>query len=221
MVVLCCCSVGRNNLSSVKKAVVASILGIVATLAAANRARAQGYVIFANYSGDGATAPITYTGLPYYDGFVGGETIGTGFTANLIYSFGANFGSTYTDSGITTGFLMPSGTPVEQGGGLFGFLSNTVTIPGYTSGPCDFIVEVYNGSSYFSADSTLSTRSSVVTLSTLATSANLLPIGSLMPDNLNVTVPLTAFTMAAIPEPSTFALAGVGGAALLMFRPKK
>jgi len=200
-----------------KKILVASILGIVATVATVNKAQAQGFVYFGNYTGGGATAPVTYSGAAS-GGFVNGETIGNGFTAELLYSYGANLGTTYSDTGITATFIANSGDTVANGGGLFGGFANQVTIPGYTSGAADFIVQVFNGSSY--ANSAIRGQSGVVGISVLATAANQLPTGGLMSDNGNVTAPLTAFTV-SVPEPTTFALAGLGAAALMAIRRKK
>jgi nitric oxide reductase large subunit len=47
-----------------KKILVASILGIVATVATVNQAKAQGFVFFGNYTQGGVFAPVTYTGAP-------------------------------------------------------------------------------------------------------------------------------------------------------------
>jgi len=201
-----------------KKTLVASILGIVATVATVNQAKAQGSVFFGNYTGGGVFAPVTYIG-PDVGGLVNGETIGNGFTAELLYSYGANLGVSYSDTGITASFLANNGDPIASGGGLFGGFANQVTIPGYTSGPVDFIVLVFNGANFPS--STLTGRSQVVTLSTLATAANQLPVAGLMSDNPNATAPLTAFSVVVIPEPTTFALAGLGAAAFMAVRRKK
>jgi hypothetical protein len=202
-----------------KKILVASILGIVATIATANKSQAQGSVFFGNYTGGGATAPVTYTGAAS-GGFVNGETIGGGaFKAELLYSFGGALGVTYSDTGITASFVANPGDTVANGGGLFGGFGNQVSIPGYTSGTVDFIVQVFNGASYNAA--TIRGQSGVVTLSTLATAANQLPTGGLMSDNGNATAPLTAFTVAAVPEPTVFAMAGLGAAALMAIRRKK
>lgn len=200
-----------------KKTIVASILGIAATFTTVSKSLADGTVFFVNYNSLAATAPVTYRGDPF-GGFVDGETIGIGFTAKLLYSYGADLGVTFHDSGITSGFIMPSGTSFAEGGGLFGNLANAVTIPGYTSGHCDFLVQVYQGSD--ASSSAFFGVSDVVSLSLLATSSNVLPTEGLMADSFRVITPLTAFTVSA-PEPSTFALAGLGGAALLLFRRKK
>jgi hypothetical protein len=205
-----------------KRAILASILGVAASLAIVSQTHAQGTVFFCNYANGGALqAPVTYSGAPL-NGLANGEAVGTGaaganFTATLLYSYGANLGVTYTDAGVTASFLAANGD-TANGAGLFGFLANTVTIPGYTSGNVDFIVQVFNGSSY--GNSTIRGQSGVVTLANLATAANALPTGSLLSDNTSATTPLTAFTVSPVPEPTVFALAGLGAAALMVVRRK-
>jgi len=200
-----------------KRSIVASVLGIIASVAMVSKAQAQGSVVFANYANGGSlTSPVTYNG-PAQGGLVSGEAVGTGFTASLLYSYGANLGVNYTDAGVTAGFLAASGD-IANGAGLFGSTGNAVTIPGYTSGTVDFIVRVYNGSSY--ANSAIRGESGVVTLSVLATAGNLLPTGSLMSNNGNATTPLSAFAVTPVPEPTVFALAGLGAAALMVIRRK-
>jgi len=199
-----------------KRAIVASILGIAATVGIVNNSHAQGTVVFCNYADGGAlTAGVTYTG-PAFGGLTAGETIGSSFTADLLYSL--NGGVSYTDSGITAAFLAPTGTPAASGGGLFGSTANSVTIPGYSAGACDFIVEVYNGATF--AASTVRGQSSEIVISPLATAGNLLPTGSFFDGRASS--PITAFTVAqAVPEPTTMALGGLGLAALLVARRKK
>jgi len=206
-----------------KRAILASILGVAASLAVVSQTQAQGTIFFANYSNGGQLqAPVTYSGNAQ-NGLVNGEKVGTGaaganFTASLLYSFGPNLGVTYTDAGAPASFIAANGDNAN-GAGLFGFQANTVTIPGYTSGTVDFIVQAYNGSSY--ATSTIRGQSGVVVLANLATAANSLPTGSLLSDNTSATTPLTAFSVSPIPEPTIFALAGLGAAAFMAVRRKK
>lgn len=192
----------------------ASILGVAANVAMAT-ATQEGWIFFCNYgfspyTGELVTAPVTYCG-PAFGGYTGGETIGTGFTADLLYSLDS--GWTWMDANCPTGFLYPSGTAPSQGGGMFGTMANQVAIPGYTSGPVDFIVQVYNGSSY--ATSTMMNQSEVFEASELATASNGLPVEGFF-DN-RMTTPLAAFTIGPVPEPATLALGGLGLAALLAF----
>jgi hypothetical protein len=201
-----------------KRAVIASILGIVASLSMANKTQAQGNIYFANYTGVGGTSPVTYA-----TGIHAGQTVDGSFSADLLYSFGANLGVTYTDLNLGTSvpFFNVAIGDTADGGGLFGSLTLNEVIPSYTSGAVDFIVEAYNGSSYSGGGTTLHGQSSVITLSVLATAPNSLPTGDLMSDNGNATTPLSPFTVSPVPEPTTLALAGLGGAALLALRRKK
>jgi len=209
-----------------KRSIIASVLGIAATMAFANKTQAQGNVFFGNYNGGPTiTAPVTFSGVST-SGLVSGENIGytTGgsdptFIAQLLYSYGGALGVTYT-AGPTATFLTANGTSSEDGGGLFGAALNTVSIPGYTSGAVDFQVEVYElGSTY--ANSAIRGISGVVQLSALATAGDGFPISDLLSSSFVVT-PLTAFTVSPVPEPSSLALAGLGGFGMLMaFRRKK
>lgn len=217
-----------------KRKLAVAVLGIAVSAAMVAKSQAQGFVIFCNYAindtGGLIGAPVTYEG-PSYNGLFAGEAVGTGsgesFTASLLYQYGANLGTfNWTDSGATASFLAPTGD-TANGAGFFGSRANSVAIPGYTFGPCNFIVQVYNGSSYSAVNSTARGQSGVVQLSLLATSANLLPVGGLLSDNPNATMPLTAFTTTTLdippstPEPGMFALAGLGAAGFMAMHRKK
>lgn len=198
-----------------KRAIVMSVLGAAACFMA-NTAHAQGSVVFCNYTGGLANmAPVTYSGAAF-GSYTDGMTIGTPFTADLLYSLDG--GATWSDSGVTAGFLTPSGTPVASGGGFFGSTATQATIAAYSSGAIDFMVQVYNGSSY--ATSSVFGESGVISCSVLSTPSNKLAVGSFF--DSNATSPLTAFTVAAIPEPTTMAFGAMGLLSLLaMARRKK
>jgi PEP-CTERM motif len=193
-----------------KKIIVASILGIAASTAMVTSSYGQGQLIFGNYSEGGAiSAPVTYAS--------GGLAVGSEFTAQLLYSATGTAGTFTPVVGATASFLATDGDTAD-GAGLFP--AETATVLGYVSGNAFFEIEAYNGSSY--ANSLITGISSVVELSTLATAANTLPQGSMLSDNTAAIVPLTSFTVASVPEPTTLALAGLGGlASLVAFRRKK
>jgi len=180
-----------------KKSIVASIVGVVATVAAIESSYGQGNVFFANYA---ATTDAIITFRPGDP--AGSGPASAGFTAGLAFGFG-----TITDpaqltlSGITQAF-----NPAVPGY----FTGPIVSIPGYTGGPITFQVLAYNGATY--ASSLVSGASALFTLPSIATGTQ--PVGDFGPG-------LTAFTVATVPEPSTLALIGLGAGALLFLRRRK
>jgi len=204
-----------------KKALVAAILGIALNITASH---GQGYIVMENYK----VAPVGPTGTPVWSGVTYGASGGaktgqyvgavSGFKADLLFSLDG--GATYSlVAGSQTPFFSGSadgGTPTTDGAGSF--LGPTVTIPGYTSGPVNFEVRAYNGAT-FGASGTYSGTSSAFTIPSLVTSTLVTP-GDLL--NLSGTTPqgLQPFVV-NIPEPSIFALAGLGAAGLMAFRRKK
>jgi len=130
-----------------KKALIASLLGIALNVTSSH---AQGYIVMENYKVVGTTpvfSAVTYT--------PGGQYVSaaSGFKADLLFSL--NGGVTFNlAAGSQTAFLgSNSGTPTTDGAGTF--VGPNVTIPGYTSGSAQFIVEVYNGTSYAAGNTTL------------------------------------------------------------------
>jgi hypothetical protein len=214
-----------------KRKIMASVLGIVGSMAMIASSFGQGSVIFANYtspSGSGPTAdpgvnaPVTFGGTGNYGGVnaTAGDRIGSEFTAALLYSL--NGGATFSlltqaqagDPGYPTAFL---GVDGQNATGAGYFQGPSVTIPGYSSGPITFIVEVYNGSSYNAPNTTWRGQSAAFTLNSIAT--GLTPTGDF--GQVGGTGGfLQSFTVPT-PEPTAFALAGLGAAALMIVRRKK
>jgi hypothetical protein len=192
-----------------KKTLVASILGLVA----AASVMAQGTVKFNNY--DGTTyAQVVYGGPG--SGGVQGTGVNNQFTAGLYYAFGAvNWSGGYLDNSIA-GFTLASVTTTINTGAFAGpagvgfFNGGNATIPGYIGGQISFVVVAYNGANY--ASSAIRGSSQSFTLPEIAT--GLSPAGSFGPT-------FQSFAVNAVPEPSTFALAGLGLASLLIFRRRK
>lgn len=213
-----------------KKALVAAILGIALGVTTSH---AQGYIIMESYTlaGAGGTTPV-FAGVTYGagSGAKTGQYVGnaSGFKAALLFSLDG--GATYTlAAGSQTPFYVNGGVPSQDGGspttdGAGVFAGPTLTIPGYTSGSVSFIVEAYNGASY-GLNGFYNGQSAPFTISSLVNN-QALPPGDLL--NGSGTVPYTGTTstglqpfVVTIPEPSIFALAGLGAAGLLAFRRKK
>lgn len=176
----------------------------------------QGTINFANYASD-VNAPVTFGMTQSGNGVTGisGGLVGSEFTAALMYSLDG--GVTYTlltsaASGNPAGYPSPftgvDNGAASAGSGYFVASPAAVTIPGYSSGAVSFIVQAYHGSSYAAAD--WKGQSAAFTVPSLAT-------GLATPGDL---VGMQAFTV-AVPEPSIFALAGLGAAGLMAFRRKK
>ncbi len=154
---------------------------------------------------------------------VSGTRIGSEFTAALLYSMDG--GATYStltagQSGsgtYPTAFAFGIGADGDSANFAGYFFGNTVTIPGYTSGPISFIVEAYHGSSYATAD--WKGQSPSFTLSSIAFTGG---TGNPPPPTDLTSGPgaLQSFVV-TVPEPSVFALAGLGAAGLMAFRRKK
>jgi len=204
-----------------KKALVAAILGVALK---ATIAHGQGYIVMETYKLVGGTTPV-FSGVTYGAGsgpktgqFVGAAQ---GFKADLLYSLDG--GATYNlAAGSQTPFYAGSadgGSPTTDGAGIF--VGGSVTIPGYTSGAVNFIVEAYNGASYAASASGGLARgqSAVFSIPSLQTDP-LQSAGTIL--NLSgTTVQGMQPFVVTVPEPTVFALAGLGAAGLMVFRRKK
>jgi len=203
-----------------KKSAIASLL-TVAALAITASSYGQGSVQFQNYNFGATTlnAPVTFGVTATSGGKAGtaGVRVGSEFTADLLYSLDG--GTTYS---LLTGAQSGSATyptPFAFGVGADGdavnfsgyFFGNPVTIPGYSSGPISFIVEAFTGGTSYANATQWRGQSSSFTMPSIAT-------GTAPPSDF---AGLTAFTVLPVPEPSIFALAGLGAAGLMAIRRKK
>lgn len=193
-----------------KKLALASLLS-VASLAVIVSSYGQGSVQFQNYDfgAAGLNAPVTFV--------TSGVRVGSEFRADLLYSLdgGATFSLlTAAQSGnaqYPAVFAFGVGADGDAANFAGYFFGNVVTIPSYTSGSISFIVEAWTGGASYVTANGPSGRSSAFTMPGIST-------GTTQPGNFTG---LNAFTVGPIPEPTVFALAGIGAAALIIVRCKK
>jgi hypothetical protein len=199
-----------------KRTIFAIVLAFLSFFVAL-RSSGQGYVAFENYD-FGATslnAPVTF-GMTYTSGGISGVTgvrVGSEFKADLLYSL--DDGATYSLlSGAQSGsanYPTPfSGTDGDTASGAGYFIGDSITIPGYTSGAITFIVRAYSGPSY--NNSAWFGESSPFAMPSITTT-------TISPSHFSGMDPFQVVFF--VPEPSIFALAGVGAAGLIAFRRKK
>jgi len=176
----------------------------------------QGEVSFANYAfeaGGQLSAPVTFAaGSP---GGIGGEYVGSEFTATLLYEYGTMTSYSVAPNSASAFFGADGGTPASTGSGTFANLNQPVLIPGYTGGQISFEVLATGtvaGHAY-TGTSAPDVLPSIVTVAE----------GTAFGDMFNNGAPgtyLQSWTVAT-PEPSTIALAGLGVASLLALRRRK
>jgi hypothetical protein len=204
-----------------KRKLIVSVLTIAASVALVSKSQAQGSLVFENTDFGTLNAPVTFgmTANSHGVNGVAGVAVGSEFKADLLYSLDG--GVTYT--ALTAANASPVGgaypTPffgtdgdTANGAGYFG--SPGITIPGYSSGAISFIVRAFHGTDYATAAAAndwvgQSAAFSVPSIATGQSPAAPFPGGSLQ-----------AFVV-TVPEPSIFALAGIGAAGLMAFRRKK
>jgi hypothetical protein len=174
-----------------KRKVLSTILGAAGIFGLVATSHAQGRVYFDNYN---ATPyyPIVYSGTD--------DPAGSEAYAELGYALGTT----------TTGFtLIPSSTTEVNSATPGYFQGGIVLIPGYTSGPVSFEILSWVGTSYASATYTGSIN---WTEPSIAVSPARAGFFSHLPGDIVLT---------PTPEPTTLALAGLGGlASLVAFRRK-
>jgi len=208
-----------------KKVLVAAIIG----LAAIASVKAQSFVTLYNY-GTPSAGSIRYgTGS---GGTVGqGVVAASGFTVGLYWASGnvvsavdAFTGGASTQGGQNIGSLVGSGLSIAtgagatvalgpDGAGIYDSTQSAILNPSGGAGTYTLVLVAYNGASY--ETSSIRGHSGAFTMNAYAppTTAD---------ENIHTGLfaPAGGFAVAA-PEPSTFALAGLGLASLLIFRRRK
>jgi len=196
-----------------KKSLVLGILGV----AAATVAYGQGTVQFGNYYS--STAPtINYAASNVPIGKAG-LAVGGNFAAELAWFNGTTSDSTQLTAlpGTITGFgevfgpAYPNATP-DGGLGAGWWGPSTVALTGTAANQVVTLeVLVFNGTSFADPTTTVNGHSTLFQYS--------LGGGVVSPPSFNGLMP--NFTVQNVPEPSLFALAGLGAAGLMALRRKK
>ena len=190
-----------------KKSLVVALLGLAA---GSLTAFGQGAIVFNSYNADGVSSGLTKTTF-----LVGGANVGAGYSADIVYSF-APINDSASNGSLNPGWLTSgSGSPssfslVSPFSGGYFLPSKNFTLNPYTAGTTVYFeVLAYQTSAGNYAASAIRGHSASFS-TTLATGlAN--PVNAVW----------SSFTVAAVPEPTTLALAGLGGlASLVMLRRK-
>jgi hypothetical protein len=196
-----------------KKSIFIAVLGMAAGVASSY---GQGFVAFSSYIANGGAGATTSF-------FTGGAPLPVGYTAELFYALGtvsdpvdqtSVSSITSAPSGLFT-LLAGSQTAYDNSGNAVGsaglgyFDGATLEIPNYVSGAITYEVWAFGPNEQG--------RSGSFTDSSIAGPG--LPV-TVFGDNATGGVP--SFVVAPVPEPTTLALAGLGGlASLVAFRRKQ
>ena len=200
-----------------KKTLVTAILG----LAAAASIQAQGFISLYNYNAGGILNPITYGANS--GGTLNANVTSPGYTVGMYYFVGssaATVNAAFNGSGfdIPTGMTFATGVGATTGLGTdaAGQYASGASYGGFPPGTqtADFAVTIvvvaFQTSVGNYAGSTIRGHSQAFQMTAKTFDAPT-TTGSLM----------NGFQIIGVPEPSTFALAGLGLAGLLIFRRRK
>jgi len=186
-----------------KRRVIGTLLGIVASLVTAVSSHGQGQIWFDNYNNQNPSGPNSGYSSPISvgNGPLSGQLAPVGFTVELHYVLGT---AVDPNPGNPSNFgfgTLAASSPVSMPGYV---LPSIATIPTYTSGPITFQLDAFgtiSGNQYRG-------KSPVLTLPSIAT-------GTTLPGFLDG---LQSFSVFLVPEPGTLTLVICGGAAWIMRR---
>jgi hypothetical protein len=182
------------------------LLTVVAALGISAGANAQGTFVFNNFTSGAITGPggVGYAGATFDVSFywVAGAFAGT--SDQLIAS-----GTLYTGTAID---MIGAGPQIEadQSNGAGFFDGGAPVVAGTSAGAYTLVVVAYEGANY--ADSQYRGASAPVQVAFVT--------GATPPNTIAVPT-FSVAPVSVVPEPSTFALAGLGLASLVIFRRRK
>jgi hypothetical protein len=196
-----------------KKSLIFAIVGLAA---GAVSSFAQGTINFNSYYADGVGSGLTQITFGAGTGGLQGSAVGAGYTADVYYSLSA-FSDT-AGNGVLNGLLLASGSGSPSTYSLATSMGSIAVPAGYFSPANYFTLNPYsNQTVYFEVvvyqtgqtydTSTIRGHSDVFS-STLATGLNTAPYATYGS--------FTVSQVTVVPEPSTLALAGLGGFGMLM-----
>jgi hypothetical protein len=195
-----------------KRKLVAAILGIAASVSLVGSAHAQGHVFFNTYN---YTTDSRVNYGPGIAGHAAGSPVGASFTADLWYFLGT---ATLSASSSAQDLAMPAGwvdtgvtTPIN--GAPAGSINGpVVNINSYVSGPISFVIFAYDGTGLNSGTTSAQAHGAAFTAPSIATGQS--GASEFGPGS-------QTFSVLPVPEPSIFALSGIGAAVLMLIRRKK
>jgi hypothetical protein len=183
----------------------------------------QGRVTFNNQTGGNRPVTVDVNNQGSTGGLAG-QFVGANYSVQLVwapqgtYASQAAFEAAILGTGPAIAFFgATGGTPTTDGAGLFS--GGATPNPAGTTMPAgNYTMQVrawFNGGQFATYSEALAGARNTG-LSQLFNIA-----ATVAPTPANATTGFGAFTVGVIPEPSTFALAGLGAAALLLFRRRK
>ncbi len=204
-----------------KKTLIASVLGIVASVATTTTTHGQGFILFNNYNST-TYQPVRVGGV---------NAISPTIEVQLFWALGVVADPNALTAG-NTAFIDPVtyNSAGAFGGGPGGYFADgSQTLTGYTSGSATFMVEAWDtstGATYATATSRGQSllwqegRSDGLGGNGIAMGVE--PVGNFASGPGAATPGVTTLVnLTIVPEPSTFALLGLGTAGLWFFRRRK